>query len=418
MKKIIACVVIILSILSTSAYALDNGLEASQFRPVTDNGSYFGTWDSNNLYQKEWRLGTFMTYEYRPFQLTRNGNRQQGIIDNSIIQHLTGSYGIFDKWLSVGFDLPVGWLVDYRNPNVAGSAFSNDMAIGDLRINLKSQLYGSHCKKFGLAFIPFIDIPTGYGSKFFGNGTVQGGGFIALDYKPWRKVSFSLNLGMTGRSTYNFRDIERKLQLMWSLAAKYKFNRKWSLNTEILSQTRLTGIYSEAVESPTEWLAGVKYKIGETGLTASLGTGMGITHGSMSPRFRVFTGLTYTPLKRNIYKLKKAMNETNILFDSGAHVIKAEEAGKLATLKKWLKKTYGLPIKISGHTDIESDEAYNQDLSVKRAQEVKTYLVANKIKAKRLSTEGFGESKPIANNKTEEGKAANRRVEFKKSWCK
>jgi outer membrane protein OmpA-like peptidoglycan-associated protein len=418
MRKIITCFAIVLSIISTSAFALDSGFEASQFRPVTDNGSYFGVWDSNNLYQKEWRLGTFATYENRPFQLTRNGNRQQGIIDNTIIQHIHGSFGIFDKWLSIGFDLPVGWWVDFQDPNVAGSTATNTMAIGDLRINLKSQLYGSRCKKFGVALIPFIDIPTGYGNEFFGNGTIRGGGFFALDYKPWRKFSLALNAGISGRSTFNFRDIERKAQLHLALGVKYKLSRKWSLNAELLSQTRLTGIYAEAVESPTEWLTGVKYKIGKTGLTASLGTGMGITYGSMSPRFRIFTGLTYTPFKRNIVKLKKALRNTTVHFDSGKHDIKKSEQEKLNSLVPLFKKTYSAPVMIAGHTDAEGDNQYNETLSNDRTREIVNFLVDKKVKEKRFYRLGLGEKHPVASNTSESGKAQNRRAHIKTMNCK
>ncbi len=413
---LLSCIVIVCSI-SFQSFALQTGLESFSFRPASDNGEYFGVWDSKSMYQFEWRAGTFFTYEYRPLQLTAGGVRVQGIIDYSIIQHLYGSLGIFDKWLSIGVNLPVGWAVDFRDPNVAGSTFGSSMALGDLRINFKSTLYQTRCKRFGIAAVPFIDIPTGYGNEFFGNGTVNGGGLLVIDAQPWQKFRFSLNAGMSGRSTFNFRDIERKMQLLLSLGMQYDLSKKISLNTEIHSQTRLTGIYQETVESPTEILAGVKWKLGQTGLVASFGGGLGITYGSMSPQARFFTGLTYTPLKRSYHKLKQVIDNT-IHFDSGKHEIKEEEKNKLATLKKWIKKTYGLPIIIKGHTDFEGDEVYNQALSINRADEVKAYLIANKIKIKRLTTEGYGERRPIAENKTKEGKAENRRVEFGIVKCK
>jgi outer membrane protein OmpA-like peptidoglycan-associated protein len=73
----------------------------------------------------------------------------------------------------------------------------------------------------------------------------------------------------------------------------------------------------------------------------------------------------------------------------------------------------GLQVEITGHTDAIGTEAYNQDLSERRAQSVKEYLVSKGVAAGRLKTVGYGESRPIASNDTAEGRAENRRVELK-----
>ena len=73
-------------------------------------------------------------------------------------------------------------------------------------------------------------------------------------------------------------------------------------------------------------------------------------------------------------------------------------------------KTY---IDVFGHTDSDGADAYNQTLSERRAQAVSTYLVSRGVQSARMGTRGFGETQPIASNATEEGKAANRRVEIK-----
>ena len=67
---------------------------------------------------------------------------------------------------------------------------------------------------------------------------------------------------------------------------------------------------------------------------------------------------------------------------------------------------------IDGHTDSVGSEQYNQRLSVRRADAVMSYLVVNGISANRLSTQGHGESRPIASNRTDSGRALNRRVDF------
>ncbi|MGI8513954.1 MAG: OmpA family protein, partial [Acidimicrobiia bacterium] len=65
-----------------------------------------------------------------------------------------------------------------------------------------------------------------------------------------------------------------------------------------------------------------------------------------------------------------------------------------------------------GHTDDQGPEDFNRDLSLRRAQAVLDYMVAAGLPAANLSPEGFGESRPIADNGTEEGRAKNRRIEF------
>lgn len=73
-------------------------------------------------------------------------------------------------------------------------------------------------------------------------------------------------------------------------------------------------------------------------------------------------------------------------------------------------KTY---IDVYGHTDSDGSDAYNQTLSERRAQSVAGYLTSHGVQSTRIATRGFGETQPIASNATEEGKAANRRVEIK-----
>ncbi len=70
-------------------------------------------------------------------------------------------------------------------------------------------------------------------------------------------------------------------------------------------------------------------------------------------------------------------------------------------------------IEIEGHTDSIASHAHNMKLSQERVASVKVYLVSKGIDAHRLTTRGYGETKPIASNKTEDGRAQNRRVEFR-----
>lgn len=77
-----------------------------------------------------------------------------------------------------------------------------------------------------------------------------------------------------------------------------------------------------------------------------------------------------------------------------------------------LSQVAGAQVNVGGHTDSSGTDAYNQSLSERRAASVRDYLVSKGIDASRLSTSGYGESQPVADNATAEGRALNRRVEL------
>ncbi len=120
-------------------------------------------------------------------------------------------------------------------------------------------------------------------------------------------------------------------------------------------------------------------------------------------------------------ELAKALNDTgsvalhNILFDTGKATLKPESATALAPVGELLKSDAALKLEIQGHTDNVGQAAANLKLSQDRAAAVKAYLVqAFGIPAARLTTVGFGDTKPVAPNTADTGRAQNRRVELVK----
>lgn len=102
-----------------------------------------------------------------------------------------------------------------------------------------------------------------------------------------------------------------------------------------------------------------------------------------------------------------------ITFDFDKATIRPSSEPTLKEAGNVMQKFEAVKVRIEGHTDHIGTDAYNQNLSERRAKAVKGYLVNNYgIDPGRIDTVGFGESKPIADNKTDEGRAQNRRIEF------
>jgi outer membrane protein OmpA-like peptidoglycan-associated protein len=100
-------------------------------------------------------------------------------------------------------------------------------------------------------------------------------------------------------------------------------------------------------------------------------------------------------------------------FDFDKDVIRPDAAVILDEAASILTEDHpGASVGIEGHTDWTGPDAYNQGLSGRRANSVRKYLVSHGVDASRLTTAGFGESRPIASNETREGRALNRRVEL------
>lgn len=109
---------------------------------------------------------------------------------------------------------------------------------------------------------------------------------------------------------------------------------------------------------------------------------------------------------------------TGLLFDFNKATLKPESDGVLQNVLALLTKSPGLKLEVQGHTDNVGDNKYNQTLSEQRAAAVVTWLTQHGIAAGRLSSSGYGMTRPVADNKTDEGRAKNRRVEIVNPACK
>ena len=103
----------------------------------------------------------------------------------------------------------------------------------------------------------------------------------------------------------------------------------------------------------------------------------------------------------------------DVLFDFDRSTVKPEAAQILDRLVVFMNENKDKRANLAGYTDNVGTDAYNQRLSERRVNSVREYIVGKGVDSGRVAGQGFGESKPIADNKTAEGRAKNRRVEIK-----
>lgn len=111
--------------------------------------------------------------------------------------------------------------------------------------------------------------------------------------------------------------------------------------------------------------------------------------------------------------LAKTLTLSGVNFDNDEDVLRPDSIAILEGVTATLKRYPKFNVEVAGHTDSRGNSAHNLDLSNRRAKAVMDYFIAHGIAADRLSAKGYGETQPIGNNYTEEGRVKNRRVELR-----
>ena len=114
--------------------------------------------------------------------------------------------------------------------------------------------------------------------------------------------------------------------------------------------------------------------------------------------------------------VKISLIASNLFFETNSDKLKVASLTQLDDLVVIMNRYQDAKLLIEGHTDSQGNDEFNLDLSSRRAASVKKYLEDKGINSTRLTTSGLGESKPVADNLTNLGRAKNRRVELKTSY--
>ena len=170
--------------------------------------------------------------------------------------------------------------------------------------------------------------------------------------------------------------------------------------------------------------AGLGAAIGRSGTAALIGAGAGALAGGLTggaighymdkqeaAMRQSLANVEAADVKRNQDMLTVTF-KSDVLFAVNSSTLKPGGYDELKRVARVLNQYPQTTITIAGHTDSTGSEAYNQKLSERRAEAVKTALVNMGVNSARMSTIGYGKSRPVADNDTEAGRQMNRRVEI------
>jgi len=398
------------------------------FKPTTDGGRYITLYQTENLRKFQYNVGLMNDYAYRPLEyVNNNGNRLRGIVDNVILTNIFGAVG-FTDWFEAGINLPISWWEAFYTLNSGATAVPKEnrgVQLGDLRLETKFSLPKIKNFPLGFAIIPFMYFPTGDSAHLIGNDMWSPGVKLAIAGTIKDRVWLVANIGYRNYertaydSNYSHAVLDDTLELGGGVHVK--ITKSWAAIGEVYSEGVLSGFFENNLQNPTEVALSGRFmpqKGKLNGLSTTFGGGTALVMGFGSPDFRLFAGIQYTrpqKIKKELAVLKSDRIEIteSIHFEFDKAIIKEDSYPILDAVARVITNNPQIAlIGVEGHTDWIGSDAYNEKLSDKRANAVRDYLIKKGIAEERLVAKGFGESRPIADNNTTQGRALNRRTDF------
>lgn len=398
---------------------------ANTFWPAIDDTRYLAIYGSQTLQKWQFRVGANWHYANDPLEVGLAGVRRFGVIDHLFVMDNFGSLGITD-WFQLGLSVPVAIYEDFNN--IVTGTTSKTIRMMDMRFETKFRLLDIDRHNVGIALMPYIFIPTGSGDFFVGNNSFAGGMKAIVDFDILDRAQIALNLGYMARDKVIILGTEQDDQFTYGLGVSVRAVKNWlDVIAEVSGNTNATDFFGNESELPLEVDAGFRFNLPKPeGLQITAGGGIGLTFGYGTPDFRAILGVAYLKPRRvdlppppppdealaKVEK-KKIVITKKIHFEFDKAVIRPISFRILDAVVDIMKQNPDIrKVRVEGHCDAKGSDAYNIKLSQRRSNAVRDYLIAHGIEADRLVAVGYGESRPVADNSTAEGRARNRRVEF------
>jgi len=415
------------------------GVDAQNFNATTNGLDFVTVQSSETLEPCILNLGLFVNHAKNSLPLFRSKNQNLKHEDYITGGDLNIGYGIMPNW-DLGISAPQVLAQKVESDHYRGEYDSKGLT--EFRLNSKVRFFGN--RRGGGALIGTANFNQIQNNPFTGiNPGPTASLEMALD-TTIKRISMGINLGYKwrnpGKPIPNFPVIPFKNQYIYSAAASYhlhSFDTK--IITEIYGSTPTKKVESGLTDSQSslEGLLGIKHDLTHN-VALHVGGAKRLTNGVASPDLRVYGGVNIAlgplckdesdrakvhkdsnkkgPLKNGSLPEFETITIYNVMFafDSSLEVLPGsrEELKKIA---RYLNQPPGFKsLSIEGHTDSMGSEEYNQTLSENRAATIRKYFVeVLKVDPSKVTSHGYGESIPIADNGNYQGRQLNRRVEFK-----
>lgn len=433
------------------------GVDAQNFNPTTSGLDFVTVHSSKTLAPGIFNFGMFFNYAANTLPYYEDVAQQKfKPVDTLLSMDLNMGIGLMNNW-DIGISLPQVLNQNLDENSTQFRGFFEQTGINEIRINSKYRIWDGISQ--GLAVIGSVNWFLIEDYPF--TGTDPGPTYnveVAYD-NTINKFKWGVNVG------YRFRNEGDPVpgipvvpfgdQIIASLATSYYFeNYDFKIIGEIFSsfpaqEDNIQKTSTDRELSSAEALLGGKWDL-PYDIAAHFGVGTELFNGTSSPDWRVYAGMNWTfgPIfssqeatpqseyfieQEEVYEEKsftyidepKAFTEApkpeetflakNILFEFNGSGVNPQFHQYLEKLAQYVMRDGGFTeLVIIGHTDSVGSDAYNMDLSVKRAAAVKDVIVQYLPEDQRgkVRFEGEGERSPIASNSNYQGRALNRRVEF------
>lgn len=263
------------------------------FKPATGKNPYLMLHSTDTLHQWQFQVGEFVSYGNRPLEVRDAGSRVQGVTDHTLVSDFVGAIGFLD-WLQLGFDFPVALINEFRDPDSPSTdPMKNKMGLSDLRFEIKARVLDPCAFPVGLAFVPFVSVPTGKDSVFLGDPGPTGGVRVVVDGRVARRVGLTLNLGYQTGKDVSIRNVHYQHRMLLGGGINATLSHGVSVFGEVNSDNAFSRFFSDREMNPTEAMVGVKWNIKDTGVEISAAGGNCIVCGVKGARARAVLGVSY-----------------------------------------------------------------------------------------------------------------------------
>lgn len=294
-KRLIGVATALLLVLSCSvASAESQTFNSIFFQPATGRNPYLMLHSSETLHQLQFDVGEVFSFAYHPLDLRQGNTRVQGVIDQLMVADFVAAFGAMD-WLQVGVDFPLILINKFSDPLInPPPAAVNHFDIGDIRFEIKARVLNACDKYIGLAFIPFVTVPTGKDAHFVGDPGFTGGIKVALDGRVHKNIGLTLNVGYQGgMQRVNISNINFQHRFLLGAGVDGKFSHGIDVFAEINTIAAMNKLLHDRDMNPTEAMVGARWEIKETGITVQGGGGTCLVCGAKGSRVRGVLGVKY-----------------------------------------------------------------------------------------------------------------------------